>query len=60
MWPIAEKKLRKEEKATDTEKTFQQRALRMVESYGNPKQLIPSMARRVQQVILKKGRMTKY
>ena len=62
IWPIAEKKLRKEEPADETEASFQRRVPRTVESYaqGSAKKLIPSMAARIEEVIEKKGGLAKY
>ena len=60
VWSWVERALRREEKKADTLADFSRRVLRVAQRYPSAESLIPSMHRRVQEILKSRGAMTKY
>jgi len=60
VWSWVERTLRREEKKADTFADFSRRVLRVAQRYPSADSLIPSMHRRVQEVLKSRGAMTRY
>ena len=60
VWNWVEMALRKQEKPFDSFPDFCKKLLRVCHRYPGADKLIPSMASRFQEVLLRKGAMTKY
>jgi len=59
VWSWVERTLRREEKKADTFADFSRRVLRVAQRYPSADSLIPSMHRRVQEVLKSRGAMTR-
>ena len=60
VWSWVEQALRKEEQKSDTFAVFCRKLLRVSRRYPSAAALIPSMQKRVQEVIRRKGGMTRF
>ena len=60
VWAWVEKALRREECCTDSFVTFSKRILVVGRRYPSAKALFPSMHARIQEVLRRKGAMTRY
>ena len=60
VWSWVEQALRKEERKSDTLPVFCRKLHRVAKRYPSAAALIPSMQKRMQEVLLRKGGMTKY
>ena len=60
VWSWVEQALRKEERMSDISAVFTRNPLRVSKRYPNAAALIPSMQKRLQEVLLCKGGMTKF
>ena len=60
VWAWVEKALRKEEHSSDNFHTFSKKVLVVARRYPSAEELVPSMHKRLQEVMRCKGAMTKY
>ncbi len=60
VWSWVESELRRQEERSDSLEDFRKKLLKVARRYPHADMLIPSMAHRIQEVLKRKGGMTKY